>query len=115
MFGIGLTVNEWVKKVGDWAKRKGWRDNPKTALETHMLCISEIVEATEAVRTNQPDFYVECHEGQDKPEGEMIELADCVIRIMDYFEFKGWDLDKALAAKMAYNEDRPYRHGNKAK
>ena len=111
MFGIGLTVNEWAKKIGNWAIEKGWRDDPKTALEVHMLCISEIVEATEAVRMKKLPLY---YEG-DKPEGEMIELADCVVRIMDYFEFKGWDLEDALVRKMQYNQTRPYRHGNKAK
>jgi hypothetical protein len=48
-----------------------------------------------------------------KTEGEAIELADAVIRIMDYFEAMGWDLEEAIRIKSAYNETRPYRHGGK--
>lgn len=31
-----------------------------------------------------------------KPEGEAIELVDCQIRIMDYFGYRGWNLEQAL-------------------
>jgi hypothetical protein len=48
-----------------------------------------------------------------KPEGELVELADAVIRIADYCESKGWDLEKALQLKMNYNDTRPFRHGGK--
>lgn len=49
-----------------------------------------------------------------KPEGELIELADTVIRILDYCGSKGWDLEAAINTKFAYNQTRSYRHGNKA-
>jgi len=49
-----------------------------------------------------------------KPEGEAIELADAVIRIMDYCEFVGIDLEQAIQLKHEYNKTRPYRHGNKS-
>jgi NTP pyrophosphatase (non-canonical NTP hydrolase) len=48
-----------------------------------------------------------------KPEGLPIELADAVIRILDYCEYAGIDLGVAIRQKMAYNELRPYRHGGK--
>lgn len=48
-----------------------------------------------------------------KPEGELIELADAVIRIADYCGARGWDLETAVELKMKYNETRSYRHGNK--
>ena len=48
-----------------------------------------------------------------KPCGEAIELADVVIRIMDYFGHKKWNLEKCIEMKMKYNKGRAYRHGGK--
>ena len=38
------------------------------------------------------------------------ELADCVIRIMDFAIYKGYDLGAAIIAKAEYNKQRPYKH-----
>jgi len=48
-----------------------------------------------------------------KPEGYFVELADCVIRIMDSFEANQESLEFFLNMKDAYNKTRPYRHGGK--
>jgi NTP pyrophosphatase (non-canonical NTP hydrolase) len=50
----------------------------------------------------------------NKPEGVPIELADCLIRILDYCGQWGIDIDMAIEEKMVYNRNRPYKHGNKA-
>jgi hypothetical protein len=109
------TIKSWSQDIHRLSLEKGWYDpsNPeRTALEFHMLFVSEIAEATEAVRTNSPSFFVS---DSGKPEGERVELADAVIRIMDYFESRGWDLETVMAAKHDYNKTRPYRHGGKTK
>lgn len=49
----------------------------------------------------------------DKPEGMGAELADVVIRIMDYCGFAGIDLESLILQKHEYNKTRPYRHGGK--
>ena len=41
------------------------------------------------------------------------ELADIVIRALEVAEQMGIDMDRAVAAKHAYNKQRPYRHGGK--
>lgn len=46
-----------------------------------------------------------------KPEGFAVELADCVIRILDTCEFLGIDLQPVIEEKMAYNATRPHKHG----
>ncbi len=48
-----------------------------------------------------------------KPEGIASELADAIIRILDYAGAYDIPLAKALIQKHAYNVSRPYRHGNK--
>jgi len=53
-------------------------------------------------------------EGLAKPEGAFVELADCIIRILDAAGFYGVDMEELILEKMKYNETRPYRHGNKA-
>ena len=40
-----------------------------------------------------------------------VELADTIIRIMDYGKGRGLRIAEALIAKMQYNTTRPYKHG----
>lgn len=96
-------LNAMVEEAHGTAKEKGWWDQVefRSPLELHMLMVSEIAEATEAARKEH---------GSKVEAGE---LADCVIRIMDYFGHMGWDLSKEIRTKMDYNKTRPYRHGNK--
>lgn len=113
-----MSLNALAKRVHVIAKEKGWWDKHRTPLECHMLIVTEIAEATEAWREGKdlpgrdggvyiPDL------STGKPEGEAVELADALIRILDYAESRGFDMDAVVEAKMAYNKTRPYRHGGK--
>jgi NTP pyrophosphatase (non-canonical NTP hydrolase) len=108
-----MTINELVQEAFEMAKAKGWHDQPRTPLEIHSLIHSEVSEATEAVRDGLPPFTATLTDGKvlTKPEGELVELADVIIRIADYCGSQGWDLSVAIETKMAYNGTRPYRHG----
>lgn len=107
-------INDMVKDVHETAIEKGWWETDRSALEIHALIHSEISEATEDVRRGYADYQdLIILEGPSKPVGESVELADAVIRIMDYFGRKGWDLEKTLAAKIEFNKTRPFRHGGK--
>ena len=118
-----------VCEVTDMAAEKGWHDTPVSPLESFALIHSEVSEAVEEVRKGNPPVYqillkpsgdtqmIEpghalWHE-KAKPEGELIELADAVIRIMHYCGKMGYDLGGAIEMKVKYNATRPYRHGNK--
>lgn len=55
-----------------------------------------------------------CEDRDHKPEGIAIELADCIIRILDYCGHTGINIEEAIRVKHEYNKTRPYRHGGKA-
>lgn len=118
-----MKINELVQVVHGTAKEKGWYEDDRSALEAHMLMVTEIAEATEEVRAHKPPLYVNrggeilsdeaLFQPGEKPEGEAVELADAVIRIADYFGYRGWDLEKVLSLKTEYNKTRSFRHGGK--
>lgn len=123
---------------GWWKTFENGKAMEKNPLEIHALIHSEIAEATEEARKEKPSVYC-VYEGNElqldgtydegnaklpadyvkeaflvcKPEGELVELADAVIRVMDYCESRGWDLGAAITLKHEYNKTRPFRHGGK--
>lgn len=106
-----MKLNDLAKQIHTDNKEKGFYDGTiRTPLEYHMLMVSELAEASEAVRKGDPDHFVT---EKGKPEGEAVEIADTLIRILDYAGFKGWDLDFIVEQKLNYNKTRSYRHGGK--
>jgi NTP pyrophosphatase (non-canonical NTP hydrolase) len=122
----------WTAQVPD--------DRPEVFSEKMLLVVSEITEALEAWRdghaltevweatdstakreTGCPDpscdkTYPHLHPetvAVPKPEGIPIELADAVIRIMDFCVANNIDLVHAINRKMEYNKTRTWRHGGK--
>ncbi len=86
----------------------GWWDAPRNDGEMIALMHSELSEALESLRKgNPPDDHV--------PElsGVEAEMADVVIRIMDYCKSKGISLGRAIQVKHAYNTKRAFKHGGK--
>lgn len=81
---------------------KGWHDIPRNDLEILALVSSEIAEATECVRDsrNPPPIHqgrLPCKKwitpqykwsSRLKPQGHAIELADAIIRILDWLVYK---------------------------
>lgn len=80
------------------------------------LCVDDRPEENAACgsRTYDPSNpEAPCSARSHKPEGVAVELADCIIRILDYCGKAGIDIEEAVRIKHEYNKSRPYRHGGK--
>jgi NTP pyrophosphatase (non-canonical NTP hydrolase) len=85
----------------------GWWNDPATGErinrntgELLMLMVSELAEAMEADRKGLMDDKLTHRAGLE------VELADCVIRIMDFAGSQNMDIGGAIAEKLEYNASR---------
>ena len=115
-----MEINEFAKMVHENAVAHGWWDEPRSGAEIIALCHSELSESLEEMRNGMPKEYVNIGGnvvtetalfGTRKTEGVAVELCDCIIRILDYLEELGVDVESVLMRKHLYNKSRPYKHG----
>jgi len=95
-----MTISELQKQAHAIAKEKGWWDKPRDWPEICCLIHSELSEALEEYRRGRDvtEIRYEAAFGKPlKPLGFPIELADAVIRMMDWMECHG--------ASLSYVED----------
>lgn len=112
-----MKMNKFAAEVHQNAVEHGWWDEERSFGEIIALCHSELSEALEEYRAKQPMVYfvVEMDDGKggtypairediiseedfagEKPEGIAVELADCIIRILDWYGKEGLDTDALL-------------------
>lgn len=116
----GKPIPEWQALVGHVNTANGWREKPPVpgaevdrAIALLALIGTEVSEAIEELRDGRA--VTERYYRQDgKPEGVPAELADVVIRCLDFADLYGIDLEDAMAEKTAHNVTRGHRHGGKA-
>lgn len=133
-------LNELSKEIHKNAVKHGWWDEERGFPEIVALCHSELSEALEEYRNGRPYKWYACEEcfgngmpcepedeydcanylfkekceyRSKKPEGIAVEMADCMIRILDWCGKAGIDIDAIMREKCDYNRTRPYRHGGK--
>lgn len=90
------------------AKDHGWHDEKQSDSECIVLMHAELSEAIEALRRgNKQDKHCPDFTALE------VELADTVIRVFDFAGLRNIDLAGAIIAKMKYNRNRSYKHGDK--
>lgn len=125
-----MNWNEFSREVHQNACEKGWWDEPVTFGDIVSLCQSEISEALEEYRCKRPMIWYACTEGDDhhpcdpgdeyecvmygqeeccsyrseKPEGIAVEMADCVLRILDWMGKEGISPEDSMDRARATQE-----------
>src|SRR5258708_6615616 len=104
-----MTISELQKEAYYNAFKHGFYDEPESDAGRIALIHGEASEALEALRKIPFPKDEHC----PKFDNFIIELADIVIRVADFSEAKGYDLEAAIIAKHEFNKTRPYLHGKK--
>jgi len=134
-----MKIKETIEKAHSMAKQKGfWEEEKRNIPQALLLIISEVSEATEALRK---DHYADKAAVEslsqdlelDRTDEEFLlkainwktsfeqgvkssfedEIADVAIRLFDLCGGLGVDLEKHIELKMMYNSMRGYKHGKK--
>lgn len=137
-----MKLNDFAAEVHALAVEKGWWEPAPTFPEVITMIHCELSEAVQEYRDGAPNVYyaclaagnsgcfcakeiVDCYYAKtadgtegcpyrgEKPEGVAVELADAILRILDYCAFAGIDIESVLETKHEYNKGREYRHGGK--
>lgn len=124
-----MNLNELAKEAHQISVEHGWWSPEPSFGDLVSLMHSELSEALEEyragnrIRPGEPTPMVyysgrgyvatDTTECCKKPEGIAVELADCIIRILDWAGKEGVDMEAIIREKMEYNKTRPYRHGGK--
>lgn len=107
---MSKSINELAVEIHQNNVDAGWWDKPREKGTLLMLVVSEIAEAMEGERKDLMDDHL--------PHRKMaeVELADAVIRILDYAGAFGYDVEGAMAEKLEYNKQRlDHKRENRAK
>lgn len=121
-----LTVR--AKEIYEANKAKGFYDEKRSFGDVCTLIISEVVEAYEETRKknariNPSEHYLTLIDRIDSndefkhyfeqyiKDTVADELADTIIRVLDYCGHQGIDIEKHIELKLRYNALRPYKHG----
>lgn len=123
-----MTLNELAKEIHENAVAHGFWDEDRPLSEVLMLIVSELAEALEEARAgDKMNGRISCmhyYSGEGyvssvptncckKPEGIVVEVADALIRILDWCGHEGIDIEGIVREKHEYNKTRPYKHGKK--
>lgn len=95
-----MSIKKLQQKIHQQNIEAGWWEKPREKGTLLCLIHSEISEAMEGERKNLMDDHL--------PHRKMaeVELADAVIRILDYAHAFGYDIEGAIEEKLEYNRHR---------
>jgi NTP pyrophosphatase (non-canonical NTP hydrolase) len=114
-----LNIFKLQNEVWKIAEEKGWHEGEVSFGDFISNSHAELSEAFEIYRVKgarsipEIEMLREGKQGNWKPEGIPIELADVIMRVLDFCETSGIDIEEALTLKMEFNKTRKHRHGGK--
>jgi NTP pyrophosphatase (non-canonical NTP hydrolase) len=113
--------NELAKEIHEGNAARGFWEDERKLTEVVMLTVCELAEAIEADRAGKwcTETDILQYKNISTPERfkENIkdtvqdEIADAIIRLLDFSHKFNIDLDFHIKAKLQYNASRPYKHG----
>ena len=128
---MALDLNELAREAHQIAVEHGWWEKKPTFGELVALMHSELSEALEEYRAGRPMVWHACMTSDEdtpctkeecgdwyngkceltclspKPEGIAVELADCIIRILDWAGHESVDMEGILFEAMEAHKDQP--------
>lgn len=137
-------IDELAVKINQTARDKGFWDRDRNFGEMLMLATSELAEALEEDREGRPAVWFKHQDGCElkhevsqgvvhpaiarlaaagedgctcipKPEGALVEIADCIIRCLDTGQNQAsmtrYSVGDVVEMKMDYNNTREKMHG----
>ncbi len=119
-------INKLATEIHENNKKKGFHQSESNVGELLCLIHSEVSEALEAYRTRNHSTRspsIQILESDNVNFCEMFEcyikntfedeMADIIIRVLDLCALRDIDIEGHIMAKIRYNENREYKHGNK--
>ena len=103
-----FSIREWQERIFQNNVEHGFYEDDRNFGEVLALIHSELSEALEEHRDGHSP--TEIYFKGDKPEGVPIEMADALIRVLDWFESHNIDAEYAMRIKHNFNVGRPYKH-----
>ena len=109
LFSHELHANSRAK--GWWDDRDELSKTPAGHVAVDIGCLAlagtELAEAIEATRVPCQDDHIPFYTGQEA------EVADAIIRLLDFAAARNLKVVDAMIAKADYNRSRSYKHGGK--
>jgi len=103
-----MYLNDLAESIFNDNRKKGfWPESPELRNKGELIALmhSELSEALEADRKNLMDDKLTNRKGFD------VELADCLIRILDTCGALDIPIQQIVEEKLEYNRSRAHKHG----